>query len=116
MTSVVNVTLSRTSGNLFPSCKLKGNHTFTAQAETIVSNEAEENSSVKKEGDGETESSADEEAETSGGVGGMDQPMKYIIHFAKAVKLCQHKNRSCFGCGSPDHLMWDCPKDISKTA
>ena len=42
--------------------------------------------------------------------------MEYIIYFAKAVKLFQQKNRGCFRCGSPDHLMWDYLKDISKNA
>ena len=42
--------------------------------------------------------------------------MEYIIHFAKAVQLYQQKNRSSFGCGSPNHLMWDCSKDLSKSA
>ena len=47
---------------------------------------------------------------------GTDQPLKYIILFTKAVELYQQKSRSCFGYGSPDHLMQDCPKDISKSA
>ena len=59
---------------------------------------------------------ADEEVKASGRMGGTHQPMEYIMHFAKAVELYQWKNRSCFGCGSPNHLMWDCPKDISKSA
>ena len=42
MTSVSNVTFSQISGNLFPWCKLKGNHTFTAWAVTIGSNKVEE--------------------------------------------------------------------------
>ena len=32
VTSGQNALHSQTPGNLFPSCKLKGNHTFTAQA------------------------------------------------------------------------------------
>ena len=63
VTSGLNVTHSQTSGSLFPSCKLKGNHTFTTWAVTIGSNEVEEDSSVKQGGDGETESSAEEEVE-----------------------------------------------------
>ena len=39
VTSVSNVTCSQTSGNLFPSHKLKGNLTFTTWAVTIGSNE-----------------------------------------------------------------------------
>ena len=116
MTSVLKGICSQTSGNLFPSCKLKGYHFFTARAATVGSNEVEENSREKQEGDGVTESSADEDAKTSGREGGTNQPMEYIICFAKAVTLYQQKNRSCFGCRSPDHLMQDVRKDISKTA
>ena len=59
---------------------------------------------------------ADEQVKVSGGVGGADQPVEYIVCFAKPVKLCQEKNRSCLGCRNPEHLVWDCPKDISKSA
>ena len=59
---------------------------------------------------------ADKEVEALGGVEETDQPMEYIVHFAKVVKPYQQKNRSCLGCGSPDHLMWNCPKDIIKSA
>ena len=116
VTSVLNVTCSQTSGNLFPLHNLKGNCTFTAQAVTIGSNEVDKNSSAKREGDAETTTSAAEEAKTSAREGGIDQCMEYIIHFANAVKLYEQRNRSCFGCRSPYHVMWDCPKDISKTA
>ena len=99
----------------FPLCKAKGNCTFIAQAVIVGSNEVEENPGAMQGGDGKTESSADEVAKKLGGVGGRDQSMGYINHFANVVKLYQQKNRSCFGCRSPNHLMWDCPKDISKT-
>ena len=59
---------------------------------------------------------ADEGVEVSGGAGGTDQPMEYIICFTQVVELYQQKNRSCFECGSPNHLMQDCPKDINKSA
>ena len=36
--------------------------------------------------------------------------------FANAIQLYQKKNCSCFGCGSPDHLVKDCPKEMGKTA
>ena len=42
-----NVTQSQTLGNLFPSRKLKGNHTFTAWSATVEGTEAEEDSGVK---------------------------------------------------------------------
>ena len=116
MTSVSNITHSQTSGNPFPSCKLKGNCIVTPWAVTIGSNEFEVDSSVEQEGDGEMEPSAGEEVKASGGMEGTDQPMEYIIHSAKVVKLYQQKNRGCFGCRSLDHLVWDCLKNISKTA
>ena len=47
---------------------------------------------------------------------GTDQPMEYIICFAKVFKLYQLKNRSCFGCGGSYCLVWDSLKDISKFA
>ena len=115
MTNVSNVTHSQTPGNPFPSSKLKGNYTFTTWAVTIGSNEAEGDSGAKHEGDEETEYSSDEEAKTSDRAGGTHQPMEYIICFVKVVKLYQQKNRSCFGFRSPNHLIWDCLKDISKT-
>ena len=111
-----NVTWPQTSGNLFPSRKLKGNHTFTAQSATVKSIGTEGGLSVKSEGEEEAESSDGEDPETLSGIGGADQPISYIICFAKAVELYQRKNQNCFGCGSPDHLVKDFPKDHSKTA
>ena len=116
VTSGLNVTCLQTPGNLLPLHKLKGCHTFTTWAVTIGNNMVEESSSAKQEGEGETEHSPDKEIEVSGRMGGTDEAIEYIIQFAKAVKWYQQKNRSCFGCGSPDHLLWDCSKDISKTA
>ena len=96
------------------SCNLKGNCTFTAWAEPTRNDEAEEDQCVKPEGEGVP--SADEDVEASGRVGETDQCVEYVIHFAKAVELYQKKNKNCFGCGSPDHLIWDCPKDVSRSA
>ena len=31
------------------------------------------------------------------------------------VELYQKKDYNCFGCGSPDHLVKDCPKEMGKT-
>ena len=101
--------------NLFPFQKLKGNHNFTGQSTTVESNEAKEDSGMKPEGEKEPESSAGEDAETSSGVGGADQSVGYIVHFASTVELYQRKNLNCFGCSSPDHLVRNCPKDLSKT-
>ena len=101
VTSGLN-TCSQTPGNLFPLHKLKGNHTFTAQAASIGNDAGEADSGVKQEKEGDTEPSADEEVEASGTVEGINQHMEYIISFIKAVELHQQKNRSCFGCKSPD--------------
>ena len=76
----------------------------------------EGDSSVKLEGEEEAESSEGEDQETPNEIHGADQPISYIICFANAVKLYQKKNWNCFACGSPDHLMKDCPKDLSKVA
>ena len=75
----------------------------------------EENLCVTPEGEEETESLDGEDPETWGGIGGADQVIGYIIHFAIAVELYQKKNWNCLGCGSPDHLVKDCSKDLSKT-
>ena len=116
VTNGSNAIHSQTPRNLFPSHKLEGNHTFTTQAVTIWNTEGEADSGAEQEGEGEMESLADKEVKVSGRVEGPDQPMEYIIHFAKAVKLYQQQIRSCFGCGSSNHLRWDCPKDLSKSA
>ena len=111
-----NVTQPQTSGNLFPSRKLKGNHTFMAQSAIVESIGTEGETSVKPEGEEEAESSEEEDPETWSGIGGADQPVSYIIHFVNTVELYQKKNWNCFGCGSPDHLVKNCPKDLSKIA
>ena len=66
VTSELNAMHSQTPGNLFPLCKLKGNHTFTAQAATIGNAEGEADSGLKKEGERKMEHLADEEMEESG--------------------------------------------------
>ena len=88
---------------------------FTAQAATEGNAKGKAGSGAKQE-EGEIEPLADEEVKASGGGEGTDQPMGYISCFAKAVKIYQQKNRSCFGCRSTDHLVWDHSKDISKSA
>ena len=103
-TSGSNMMSSQMQGNLFPSLKLKGNCTFTNQAVTIGNDETEEDSSVKQEGEGEKEPSA-EDVEASGRVGEMNQTIEYINCFAIAVELYQKKNKNCFGCGAPDYLI-----------
>ena len=87
-----NITQPQTSGNLFPSRKLKGNHTFTAQSTIVESIGAEEDMSVKPEGEEEAESSHGEDPETWSGIGGTDQPVPYIVCFANTVKQYQKKN------------------------
>ena len=57
---------------MFPSQKLKGSHTFTAQYTIMESNEAEEDSGTKAEEEEEAESSVGEYKGTSSGVGGAD--------------------------------------------
>ena len=116
VTSGSNMICCQTPGNLFPSCKLKGNHTFTAWAVTIGNAKGDADSGVKQEREGEMEPLADEEVKTSGRAEGADQHMEYIICLTKIVKLYQQKSRSCFRCECPNHLMWDCLKEIRKSA
>ena len=80
----------------------------------MESTEAEEDSGIKPEREEDAESSAKEDAETLSGVGGADQSVGYIVCLANAVTLYQRKNLNCFACGSPDHLMKDCPKSEFK--
>ena len=87
-----NVTKPLTLGNLFPSRKLKGNSTFTTHSAIVKSIGAEEDWSVKPEGEEEAESSDEEDPETLSGIGGADQPIGHIIHFANVVELYQRKN------------------------
>ena len=56
-TGGLNVTQPHTFGNLFPSRKLKGNHTFTAHCTIVESIGDEEDLGVKPEGEKEAESS-----------------------------------------------------------
>ena len=105
---------SQTPGNLFPLCKLKGNCRFATHVATIGNDVAEEDPGVEPEGEEETESSADEEVETLGEVKEVDQPIENIADFAKAVELYQKENKNCFRCGSPDHFIQDCLKDVSR--
>ena len=55
------MTCSQIPGNLFPSPKLKGNHTFTTQAATIGNDEGEADFGVRQGEEEETEPSGDEE-------------------------------------------------------
>ena len=70
---------------------------------TVGNDEVAGDPGEKPEGEGETEPSADKDVEVSGRMGEMDQSVKYIVHFMKAFKLYQKKNRNCFECRSPEH-------------
>ena len=61
-------------------------------AQSVIVESIEENSSVKPEGEEEAESSDGEDPETSSRIGGADQSVRYIIHFANVLKLYQRKN------------------------
>ena len=65
----------------------------------------------------------EEEIESSEGdmeipseIGGANQLLIYIVQFDNAVELFQKKKQNSFGCGSPDHVVKDCPKDLTKVA
>ena len=110
-----NVMCSQMPGNLFPLPQVEGQLYFPVWAATIGNDMSEEDPYVEQKGEEETKPSADEEVEALGEVEEADQSIKYIACFAKAVELYQKKNKDCFGCGSPDHLIWDCPKNISRS-
>ena len=113
MTEETNFTQPQASGNLFPSKKLKGNHSFMAQS-TIVKNVGSKRDSIAgPEREEEIESSVGD-IDILNEVGEADQLISYIIWFANAVQLYQNKNWNCFRCNSPDHLVKDCPKDLGK--
>ena len=71
---------------------------------------------MKAEEEEEAESSAREDPETLSGAGGVDQSVGYIIHLPTWSSCIRGKKQNWFRCGSPDHLMKDCLKDLSKTA
>ena len=76
---------------------------------------AEEDPGVEQEGEEETDPLADEEVEPLGKVEEADHSVKCITCFAKSVEFYPKKNKNCFGCGSPDHPIQDCLKDISRS-
>ena len=82
----------------------------------VEDHETEEDSDLKPDGEKETESSAQEDMAMSGDFGMADQLLGYIVQFTNAVELYQKKICNCFECGSPDHLVKDCLKDLGKTA
>ena len=61
-----NITHSQILGNLCPSWKLKGSHTFTARSAMVESNRVAEDLGTKEEETGEVESSDGEDPETLG--------------------------------------------------
>ena len=115
VTCGLNVIHSQAPGNLIPSHMQKGNHTFTAWAVTIGNDEGEADSGAKQEGEGETEPLADEEVEVSGRASGIDR-LWSISFTLPRQSIYTNRKKVCFWCGSPDHLRWDCPTDISKSA
>ena len=61
-----NITHSHPQGNLFPSRKLKGSCTFTVWSVVVEDHETKEDSCPKADGEKEAESSAEEDAGTTG--------------------------------------------------
>ena len=84
-----NVTHSHSQGNLFPSWKLKGSCTFTAQSAAAEDCEAEEDSGPKSDGEKEAKSSAEEDTGLMGEVGDIDQLLGY-----NAVELYQKRSQN----------------------
>ena len=51
----------------------------------------------------------------TGKVSDADPSLGFIMKFVNVVELYQKKNCNCFRCGSPDHLMKDCAREMGKT-
>ena len=115
-TGSLNMTHSHSQGNLLPSRKLKSSHTFTAQSATVADCKTEEDSGPKPSGEKEVESSAEEDVGITGEVGDVDPSLGFVMQFANVVALYQKRNHNCLRCGSLDHLVKDCPKEMRKTA
>ena len=77
-TRSLNVTHSHSQGNVFPSRKLKGNHTFAIQSMAVVDYKTEEIVGLKPNGGKEAESSAGEEVWMTGEVGNVGPSFGYI--------------------------------------
>ena len=109
-----NIIHSHSQRNLFPSRKLKGNCTFTAQSAVVGDCEMEEDSGPKPNDETEAESPAEEDARLTVEVSDVEPSLGYIVWFANVVELYQKKNCNCFRCGNPHHLMKNCPKELVK--
>ena len=81
----------------------------------VEDQEAEEDSGPKPDREKEAKSSAEEDVGMTGEVGDVEPSLSCIVQFANVVELYQKKDHNCFGCGSPDHLVKDCPKVMGKT-
>ena len=81
----------------------------------VEDHEIEEDSGPKPNGQKVAKSCAKEEVGTLGEVCDADLSLGYIMQFANVVELYQKKSHNCFRCGSPDHPVKDCPKDLGKT-
>ena len=96
----LNSSHSRLQGNLFPSRKLKGSLTFTAQSAVVGDQETEEDSDPNPDGEKEAEVSAEKDVGMTGDVDNVEPSLGYITQFANMVELCQKKNHNCFVCGT----------------
>ena len=93
---------------------MKGNHTLTAQSTAVEDHETQEDSGPKPNEEKEAESPNEEDMGMTGEVSDVDPLLGYIVWFANVVELYQKKNCNCFRCGSPDHLVKDCLKELGK--
>ena len=94
---------------------MKGNCTFTAQSAAVEECKTEEDSGPKPDGEKEAKSSAGEDVGMTGKINDLDVSLGFIVQFTNVVELCQKRNCNCFRCGSSDHLVKDCPKEMGKT-
>ena len=106
-----NVTHSQTSGNLFPSEKLKGSHTFTAQSAMVESKGVAEDLGTRQRRQKRLSLQMKRTQKPQVGlVEQISQLGRLSSILPTWIKLYQRKKQHCFGCGSPDHLVKDCLK------
>ena len=86
ITRSLNITHPHLQGNLFPSRRLKGNHTFTAQSVAIEDHETEEDSGPKPNGEKRAESSAEEDMVMTGRVTDVDPLLGFVMQFTNVVE------------------------------
>ena len=99
----LNVTHSHSQGDLFPSRKVKGSCTFTAQSTAVEDHETDKDPGPKPDWEKEATSSPEEDTGMLGEVGSIDLSLGYILQFANAVELYR---RTIIALGVAAQITW----------